>query len=257
VGTQPVLSRALVLVCAGPAASILSGFAVLFLPARGLATGLFAVVSVIGGLADLVPWRTQAVVSDGARIWMLLKRRAQGERWLALLRLGADLTDGVPPESLPADYLSKAIAVCDHSADTVIAHSIAYSAVFHQHQDVEAGKLLETCLRFSSSVAPAVRAAPMSDAAVFQARKRKRADLAEQWLADMPATTSQLWLWLWLRSRAEAAVLEAHGDVKVTVRKLDECENAICALPSATQREVLLRGLRRWRSELPGAAAMR
>jgi hypothetical protein len=243
-------SRALVLVCAGPAASILSGSAALFLPARGLATGLFAVASVIGGLADLVPWRTSSVVSDGARIWMLLTRRAQGERWLALLRLGADLTEGVPPESLPADYLSKAIAVCDHSADTVIAHSIAYSAAFHQHQDVEAGKLLETCLRFSSSVAPAVRAALMSDAAVFQARRRKRPDLAEQWLIEMPATTPQLWL----RSRAEAAVFEAHGDFEGTVRKLDECEKAIRALPSATQREVLLRGLRRWRSELPGTA---
>jgi hypothetical protein len=243
-------SRALVLVCAGPAANILSGSAVLFLPARGLTTGLFAVASVIGGLADLVPWRTSSVVSDGARIWMLLTRQAQGARWLALLRLGADLTDGVPPESLPADYLSKAIAVCDHSADTVIAHSIAYSAAFHQHQDVEAGKLLETCLRFSSSVAPAVRAALMSDAAVFQARTRKRPDLAQQWLAEMPATTPQLWL----RSRAEAAVFEAHGDFEGTVRKLDECEKAIRALPSATQREVLLRGLRRWRSELPGTA---
>jgi hypothetical protein len=250
VSSDKLASRALVLVCAGPAVSILAGCAVLLLPTKGLAVWLFAFASVIGGLADLVPWQSPIAVSDGARIWMLLKRRAQGERWLALLRLGADVADGVPPESLPADYLSKAIAVCDHSTDTVIAHAIAYSAAFYQHRDVEAGQMLETCLRFSSAVAPAVRAALMSDAAVFQARKRKRPDLAEQWLVEMPATTPQLWL----RSRAEAAVLEAHGDFEGAVRKLDECEKAIRVLPSATQREVLFRGLRRWRSEVPGTA---
>jgi hypothetical protein len=168
-----------------------------------------------------------------------------------LLRLGADLADGVPPESLAGDYLSKAIAVHDHSADTVAAHAIAYSVAFHRHQDMEAGYLLETCLRFSSSVAPAVRDALMSEAAAFQARRRKRPDLAEQWLAEMPATTPLPWL----RSRAEAAVLEAYGDIEGAVRKLDEYEKAIRAMPDEMQREMLLRGLRRWRSELPGAAA--
>ena len=182
---------------------------------------------------------------------MLLRHRGQGERWLALLRLGADLVDGIPPESLPADYLSKAIAVHDHSADAMTAHLIAYSAAFCRHQDVEAGLLLETCLRLSSAVVPTVREALMSDAAVFQGRRRNRPDLADQWLAEIPATMSRSLL---LRSRAEAAVLEARGDIEGTARKLDEYEKAIGALPDETQRALLLRGLRRWRSELLGAA---
>jgi len=213
---------------------------------------LFAIASAVGGLADLIPFRTRVIVSDGARIWMLLWHRAEGERWLALLRLGADLVDGVPPESLPADYVSKAIAVQDHSADAVTAHAIAYSVAFHQHHDVEAGHMLETCLRLSSAVAPAVRQALMSDAAVFQARRRKRRDLAEQWLAGMPATIPPSWL----RSRAEAAVLEARGDIFGAVGKLDEYERAIRAVPDDANREMLLQGLRRWRSELPRAADM-
>jgi hypothetical protein len=249
VASDRLAARALALVCAGPAASLLSGCAVLLLPSKGLAAWLFALGSVAGGLGDLVPFRTRTAVSDGARIWMLLRNRGQGERWLALMRLGADLADGVPPESLPADYLAKAIAARDQSADAVTAHAVAYSAAFHQHRDVEAGHLLETCLELSSTVAPAAREALMSDAAVFQARRRKRADLAAQWLARMPATSPQSWL----RSRAEAAVLEAQGNIEGAVRKLDEYENAIRALPDLTQREVLLRGLRRWRSELPEA----
>jgi hypothetical protein len=252
VSSDRLASRALALVCAGPAASLLSGCAVLILPSRDLALWLFALTSAVGGLADLVPFRTRVIVSDGARIWMLLRHRGQGERWVALLRLGSDLAAGVPPESLPADYVSKAIAVQDHSADAVTAYAIAYSAAFHQHRDVEAGHMLETCLRLSSVVAPAVREALMSDSAVFQARRRKRPDLAEQWLAGMPATTTPSWL----RSRAEAAVLEARGDIELAARKLDECEKAIRAMPDETNRELLLRGLRRWRSELPGAAEM-
>jgi len=45
----------------------------------------------------------------------------------------------------------------------------------------------------------------MSDAAVFLARKRKRADLAEQWLDALPQVTQVPWL----RIRAEAGILEA------------------------------------------------
>jgi hypothetical protein len=244
-----LVPRALALVGAGPVASILAGCAVILLPSKGLAAWLFGIASMAGALGDLVPFRTRTAVSDGARIWMLLRHRGQGERWLALLRLNADLADGVPPESLPTDYLSKAIALTDHSPDTVTAHAIAYAAAYWRHQDVEAGHLLETCLGHSSTVAPAVREALMSDAAVFQARKRKRPDLAQQWLAAMAATSPLSWL----RSRAEAAVLEAHGDIEGTLKKLDEYEKAILALPDETQRDVLARGLRRWRAELPGA----
>jgi hypothetical protein len=252
VSPDRLAARAMALASGGPTASILAGCAVLLLPAKGFAAWWFGIASVVGGLADLVPFRTQTVVSDGARIAMLLRDRARGERWLALLRLGADLTSGVPPESLPADYLAKAVAVRDHSADTVVANAFAYSAAFHQQMDVEAGNRLETCLTFSSCVVPAMREALASDAAVFQARSRKRPDLAEEWLTAIPATRAAAWL----RSRAEAAVLEARGDIEGSLRKLNDYETAIRALPDVSQREGLLHGLRRWRTELQATAAM-
>jgi hypothetical protein len=251
VSSDRLAARAMALVCAGPAASILAGYFVLLFPSKGLAAWSFGLASMVGGLADLVPFRAGSIVSDGARIWMLLRHWGQGERWLALLRLGADLADGMPPESLPDDYIAKAIAVRDNSPDSVIAHAIAYSAAFHRHQDVEAGHLLETCLELSSNVAPEMRQALVSDAAVFQARRRKRPDLAEQWMASLPVTSRASWL----RPRGEAAILEARGDIEGSVRKLDEYESAIRALPNETQREMLLRRLHQWRSEMPRAAA--
>ena len=253
VASERLAARAMLLVCAGPAASILSGCFLLVLPSKGLAAWSFGLASVAGGLADLVPFRVGSMVSDGARIWMLLRNRGQGERWLALLRLGADLRDGVPPESLPPEYIAMAIAVCETSPDALSALAIAYAAAFYQHHDVQAGHLLETCLRLSSCAPAVTRKALSSDAAVFQARRRKRPDLAEQWLAAIPTTSPQSWL----RLRAEAAILEAHGDFERAVKKLDEYEMAIRALPNEMQREMLLRGLRRWRFELPVAATAR
>jgi hypothetical protein len=115
----------------------------------------------------------------------------------AMLHLGGELTDGVLPESLSAEFLAKAIAVRDPSADTVKAYGIAFYSAFHQHDDRRIWMLLRQPQRgerwralpeyarqvSSRCVAslyamPSLREALMSDAAVFQARRRKRADLA-------------------------------------------------------------------------------
>jgi hypothetical protein len=175
-----------------------------------------------------------------------LRQPERGERFLALLHLGGEVTDGVLPESLSADFLARAVAVRDASADTVIAHAIAFWAVFHQHQDREAGQRLETCLAYSAHATPLLREALMSDAAVYQARRRKRADLADQWLAEIPAATP----FAWFRTRAEAAILEAKGDVEGALTKLAETEAAILALPKSARRETTLHLLGRWKSEL-------
>ena len=211
-------------------------------------SGFFLVFSVVNGINDLFPFESRLGVSDGKRIWMLLRQPLRGERWLALLQLGGELSDGVLPESLSADFLSKAVAVRDASEDTVKAHAMMYSAAFHQHKDSEAAERLETCLAYSSHAAPVLREALMSDAAVFQARRRKRADLAEQWLAEIPDKTQNAWF----RARAEAAILEAKSDVEGAMKKLAETERTILAFPKNAQRETLLRLLQKWKSELGG-----
>lgn len=245
--SDKLAGRGVVMVLGGPVANFLSAAIVLLLPVPGTALSvLFVVFSIANGVNDLVPFESRLGVSDGRRIWMLLWQPERGERWLALLRLGGELNDGGLPESLSADFLSKATAVRDDSADTVKAHGIAYSAAFHQHKDEEAAQCLETCLAYSSHAPPDLREALMSDAAVFQARRRKRADLADQWLAEISVATRNPWL----RSRAEAAILEVKGDVDGAARKLAEVEGMILAFPNNAQRETLLKMLQRWKSDL-------
>jgi hypothetical protein len=235
------------MVLGGPAANLLSAMVVLLLPFPITAfSGFLIAFSIANGVNDLFPFESRLGVSDGRRIWMLLRQPQRGERWLALLHLGGELTDGVLPESLSADFLAKAIAVRDASADTVKAYGIAFYSAFHQHEDSEAAQRLETCLAYSGYATPSLREALMSDAAVFQARRRKRADLADQWLAGIPEKTQNRWF----RSRAEAAILEAKGDVDGAMKKLAETETAILEIPKSAQRETLLRLLQRWKSDL-------
>lgn len=245
--TDRLSLRALAMLAAGPAANLLSAFVILQLPfSNGLFGRFFVLFSLILGLVNLVPFRSQAVHSDGARIWMLLRNRGRGERWLAMMRLLPEIVAGAPPDTWPAGFVAKAIAVRDDSPDTVTAHSIAYSVAFGGHQNDEGARCLEVCLRYSSFAAPPIREALMCDAAIFQARRRRRIDLAEQWRAALPAKTELPGL----HQRAEAAILEAGGDVEGALNKLYECGRLVGAHPNPAQREAFFHSLNRWLSEL-------
>jgi hypothetical protein len=239
--------RALAMILAGPAANLLSAAIVLLLPySKGFASVFFIFFSALTGLLNLVPMQGRIALSDGSRIWMLLRSREKGERWLAILKLGGELANGVPPESLSADFLAKAVAIRDQSPDTATAHNIAYAAAWRQHKDVEAAQYLELCLEYSGYAREFVREAFICDASVFQSRRRKRVDLAEQWLALLPKTT----VVPGLRARAEAGIFEAQGDIAGALKKLDEVEALTNVLPNELQRKLSLEFLKRWKSEL-------
>jgi hypothetical protein len=84
------------------------------------------------------------------------------------------------------------------------------------------------------------------DAAIFQARKRNRVDLAEQWLSEIPQKT----LFPGQRLRAESAILEAKGNIEGALEKLDEVETTLMTIHDSYQRTVSLRFLQRWKREL-------
>src|SRR5262249_188356 len=106
-----------------------------------------------------------------------------------MLRLLEEMRSGVPAERMTPELIAKAVALEDKSPDTVVAFALAYAAAFWQRNDEEAAMLLETCLRHCSLAAPSQRTGLMSDAAVFQARRRQRIDLGEQMAGDIPPKT--------------------------------------------------------------------
>jgi hypothetical protein len=245
--TKHLRVRATVFILGGSLTNLIAGVVVMFVLAPGsILMAWFGIFSLVIGAANLVPFRNRAMLSDGKRVLMLLRNRERGERWLALLQLGAELRRGVDPEALSRDFLAKATAVKDDSADTVVGHVFAYAAAWYQKKDDEVAQLLETCLEYSGFTPPAVREVLKSDAAVFQARKRKRIELAEQWLSEIPEKTQ----FPGLRLRAQAAILEAQGDIEGALKKLDESESAIMQIRDPYQKSASLRSLQRWKLEL-------
>ena len=241
-----LILRTIVMLLAGPLSNLISIAILLVLPySKGPFSAFFIFTSAILGLMNLVPFRSRAVYSDGGRILMLLQNRARGERWLAIIKLIEEMRTG-PPEKMTPEFIAKATAIEDRSPDTFTAHALAYMAAFWQHKDDEAARALEACLRHSSLVSPSQRHSLITDAAVFQARRRRRIDLAEQWMADLPQKTE----YPWLHPRCEAAILEARGDLPGALGKLDEMEKLVLANPNQALREISLRNLRRWKSEL-------
>lgn len=245
--TDHLAWRALVMIVAGPAANLLTASVLLIFPAGGPLLAWFFVASLIMGLINLLPFRSGAYHTDGSRILMLLISRKRGERWVAMLKLSAELREGVMPEAMSPAYLAKAVALRDKSPDTVAAHVLAYSTAFHQHKDDEAAAMLEICLQYASYTSPLVRASLMSDAAIFQARRRRNLVLAQEWLDATPDSSGEI---PWLKTRAEAAILQTQGNIRAALEKLDQAEKMMRASTNQARREMSLRFLERWKREL-------
>ena len=240
-------SRAIIMLLGGPAINLVTGFALAFLlPSYGLLSAWFIFFSVMLGVVNLVPFRRLAMHSDGKRILMLLRNSHQGERWLALLKLRADLESGTEFENSSPEFIAIATAVHDDSPETVMAYLIAHLLAFSRHDDLEAARLLEICLKYSGSATPQLRESVLTQAALFQARRRKRAALAEQWLAELPEKT----IVPQNRVHAETAILEAKGDVPGALKKLDEAEAIVLKSAEPYRRDLSLKYLRSWRAEL-------
>jgi hypothetical protein len=247
VKTNALALRMAAMILAGPAANVLTGLTVLLLPfSMGPLSAMFILNSLFIGSLNLLPLQKGAEITDGKRVLRLFRCREVGERFVALAKLNAEVKDGVPPEELSPDHLAKAIAIKDNSPETVIAYAFAYSAASSRRDDVKAAEYLETSLKYSSYAPRQVQQALMSDAAKFQAKRRKRLDLAEEWLAAMPGKTDIPWLC----ASVEAAICEAKGDIEDALKQLEAIEKVVLAAPDQEHRERAHRSLLRWKSEL-------
>ena len=240
-------ARAVVFVLGELLANLISAGCVLLLP-RPLPDFAiwFACISLLLGLMNLMPWVASGAASDGNRILMIWRRTPRGERWLAISQLYSALWDGVLPENLDREMLDRATAVADRLVDTVAGHLVAYAAAFHLNRDAEAARLLETALQYYPYTWLPWKQELMVHAAVFQATRGGRVDLAEQWLKDLPQKLQIPGL----REQAEAAILEGRKEPEAALAKLGQSEKAIAGMPHGFERDQKLRSVARWQNEL-------
>jgi hypothetical protein len=243
--SQRLRSRTILMTLGGAAANFISASPALFIPHPGVFLAWFALFSVIAGIENLLPFSLRSN-SDGKQILRLLRNTGERERLLALQQLMSDLHGGVEPQNLDSGFLGLATALQDNSVMTVHSHNMAYLAAYYRHDDTEAARLLEICLQHSGLADDLTRESLLTEAAIFQARRRNRIDLARQWLADIPSPAAMPERKL----NAETAILIAEGDIQGALKKLDE---AIAMVEKSAQpggRDLTLRFLSRTRKEL-------
>jgi len=247
VGFTRLRLRALGMLAAGAAANLVTALAIVLLPFdKGWFSGLLGLCCGCIGAINLIPFQRGTFKSDGGRIVALVRRPQEGRRWLAILALNAELADGVAPESLSPDFVNAAAAVRDDSFDTIAGHLLVYLSRFYRRDDAGASDALEVCLERAGTMPQPIRESLMCEAAVFQGRRRMRADLAESWLEDIPPETT----FPGIRLQAEAAILEARGDRSGARQLIEQVEALLTDRPNLPARDLSLRLLRRWRSEL-------
>jgi hypothetical protein len=247
-------ASAVCMLLGGPLANLISAgglFLLLPKPFSSFATW-FVGISLLLGMMNLVPFVRTGVVSDGRRIWTILRKTAEGERWLAIMQLCTALWDGVLPEKLDPEMFKSATAIVDNWLDTVAGYTLAFSTAFDQHNDVDAARFLETALQHSPFTTFAGKEGLLVEAAIFQAKRRGRIDLAEQWLAEIPQKT----LTPGARYLAEAAILEARNEPEAALKKLNESEKAVSGIPAGFQRDLMLSSLARRKNEIGAQLAV-
>jgi hypothetical protein len=239
---------------AGPAANLLSAFTVfLLVRSMGPLSVSFMIVSLFLGVISLLPLDSGAEHTDGLRVMKLLRSRKCRERLVALARLHIEFKEGVPIEKLSADSIAKAIAITDNSPETVQSFAIAFATVCWGNDDAKTADYIETCLKYLAYAPPQSQHGFMSNAGIFQARRRKRIDLAEQWLAAIRQKTEPPWL----RTYTEVAICEAEGDIEGALKQLGTVEELVLALPDKMYRERWHRSIMRWKSELQSRTTSR
>lgn len=230
--------RTIVFILGGPFANLIVAFFILRGNVNLPFAGLFAVVSLVIGITNLLPLQERRFATDGKRIVLVLRRRSpELERQITLLQFSAAMKKGATVETLSPHQIKRLVALREPSAATVAAHVLAYLNSWDKGPDSETAHRIEVALQFSTYIAPSLRETVVCAAGLFQAAKKNNTVLAREWLAEIPEPP----LRPDSRLRLEAAILEAEGAFNAALQKLNEVEQA---LPKSTTR------LQHWRSQI-------
>lgn len=215
VGTHDLERRMVRFVAGGPAASLLFG-AVLGALAFWMAPGRLAFpllycadLTIILGLAALMPYRSGGNLSDGARLLRLWQGGAAAQRDAALWAIGALVNGTDRLGAVPQELLDRALAPHDDSPEQANAEALAATAAFDRGESAAGMEHWQRAMAMIERVPVLIRPNFYLDAAYIAARHEADPVKASSYLEK---SAGGVGIEAWHRARAGAAVALAAGD---------------------------------------------
>lgn len=237
------------LVAGGPLASF--AFGALLLPAAfalggWLGGALFgtALLSLLIGLATLLPLRAGGFMSDGGQLLGLARDDAETRQRLALASLMAQSYAGVRPRDWDAGLFAAATAgATEPTLREIVALLRAAVAEDTGRLDDADAEWRAVATRLgepdAGAIAPAMRGALSLTVAIWLAQRRREAQAARRWLdAARGGFNDPAML-----AFAEAAIAWAEGDASTARRKVEETRALLPRLADRGSATVLAESL--------------
>jgi hypothetical protein len=143
-------------------------------------------ISILLSVLDLLPLPVgSGLFTDGFRIATLLRDRERTRRLLSICAIGAQRQKGKPPKKWKQTWLKAASSVRDDSVDDFQGNWLAYISCIARNEGGSGAVHLERCLQMTNSLKDAVRDLTALESAIFSARFRRDAPLAEKWLKQI------------------------------------------------------------------------
>lgn len=212
-----------------------------------LPADLFAQISLIIGLVNLIPVSVGALFTDGARIAMLSRSRSRARRWLSIAALGEQTQKGVRPKNLKRTWLHAASSVHDGSVDEVASNWLAYASASDWKDDDAAALHLERCLELMHLLGPSTRNVFTLEAAVFTAWSRRNPGIAQKWFDQVKNLKTLTPL---QRIRVDVALLCGRQEFDLALVRSQEGAALIAKLPVSPTQNRLREGWSEWQEEI-------
>jgi len=208
---------------------------------------IFWMISLILGLANLVPIRAGMRYTDGARVKMLLTALPRSRRWISITALANQRDNGVRPRQLRQTWLRAAGVGEDGSVDDFSGNWLEYTSANDRKDATIAALRLERCLALTSQLGPSVQDIVFLEGAVFTAWFRNDSALAQLWFGKVKKVKAIPKL---LRMRADIAMLCARRKFDLALIRWEEANQYIEKLPDSVAQQSLREGFLEWKEEI-------
>jgi hypothetical protein len=207
---------------------------------------VLAGLSILLGVAELLPDAGKRSFSDGERVLMLLKNDAAAQRWIFILQSQVALTRGEHPRTWDEAAMARAVAVDDDTRDAVNARWLGYLWATERQDITSATKYLEEALAAPVSASVWLRDRLFLEAALFQAWFREDNVKACSWAAQIQRRK----LTAWQRLRLETALLWSEGRLFDAWEKFGDYFYLLHDLPPSPARDLAEQSATEWKAQM-------